>query len=308
MPAIRHHPPDPRAPRPRPSPPPLPDPGSSRAARRPRSPAQCRLVGRLQRPVQARKWPLLLSAHRPGRLLRYLLACDGLEGRCLQPTQQVSAGSSAPTGSRAHPLGQWAALCLVCPRPPLPTQRLVAAARDSRPSSSSRPPTAEWPPRAHAPGLKAETTRPAGQLLGPSSGASTPSGVPSTRSAPRGRSTSAARRRSAHPVGRLYVRRLRPDHLSEHFEIRRVSTNGGIRWHKRWVNVSHILATLPVGLEPLASGTWNVFFGPVHLGWLDERDYRIHDHRGRSSANTTCHPSGDNTCYPSGETFTGAGR
>ena len=47
-----------------------------------------------------------------------------------------------------------------------------------------------------------------------------------------------------------------------------------------WVNVSHVLATLPVGLEPLASGTWNVFFGPVHLGWLDERDDRIHDHRG----------------------------
>ena len=51
---------------------------------------------------------------------------------------------------------------------------------------------------------------------------------------------------------------------------------------ERWVNVSHILAALPVGLEPLASGTWNVFFGPIHLGWPDERDYRIHDHRGRS--------------------------
>lgn len=46
---------------------------------------------------------------------------------------------------------------------------------------------------------------------------------------------------------------------------------------QRWVNVSHILAALPVGLEPLTLGTWNVFFGPVHLGWLDERDYRIHD-------------------------------
>jgi hypothetical protein len=43
----------------------------------------------------------------------------------------------------------------------------------------------------------------------------------------------------------------------------------------------HILAMLPVGLEPLASGLWNVFFGPMHLGWLGERDYRIHDHRGR---------------------------
>jgi hypothetical protein len=46
-------------------------------------------------------------------------------------------------------------------------------------------------------------------------------------------------------------------------------------------NISHILAKLPVGLEPLTEGTWNLFFGPLHLGWLDEHDYRIHDHRGR---------------------------
>jgi putative transposase len=84
------------------------------------------------------------------------------------------------------------------------------------------------------------------------------------------------------PSDRLYVPRLRPITSPAHFELRRVSTNGGIRWHHRWVKVSHILATLPVGLEPLASGTWNLFFGPVHLGWLDERDYRIHDRRGRT--------------------------
>ncbi len=78
-----------------------------------------------------------------------------------------------------------------------------------------------------------------------------------------------------------------PDHLPPieypaHFEVRRVSRNGGIRWNARWVNVSHILGELPVGLEPIADGSWNVFFGPIHLGWLDERDYRIHDHRGRT--------------------------
>jgi hypothetical protein len=84
------------------------------------------------------------------------------------------------------------------------------------------------------------------------------------------------------PSDRLHVPRLRPITYPEHFEIRRVSTNGGIRWHQRWVNALHILATLPVGLEPLAGGTWNVFFGPIHLGWLDERDYRIHDRRGRT--------------------------
>ncbi len=67
-----------------------------------------------------------------------------------------------------------------------------------------------------------------------------------------------------------------------HVEVRRVSRNGGIRWNARWVNVSHVLGEIPVGLEPITDGTWNIFVGPIHLGWLDERDYRIHDHRGRT--------------------------
>ena len=44
-----------------------------------------------------------------------------------------------------------------------------------------------------------------------------------------------------------------------------------------------LLVSKKVGLEPLTDGTWNVFFGPIHLGWLDERDYRIHDYRGRAT-------------------------
>jgi hypothetical protein len=31
--------------------------------------------------------------------------------------------------------------------------------------------------------------------------------------------------------------------------------------------------------------TWNVFFGPVRLGWLDERDHRIHAAEDESSTN-----------------------
>ncbi len=85
-----------------------------------------------------------------------------------------------------------------------------------------------------------------------------------------------------HSSPRPYPDRLRPIEYPAHFEVRRVSRNGGIRWNTRWVNVSHVLGELPVGLEPITDGTWNVFFGPVHLGWLDERDYRIHDHRGRT--------------------------
>lgn len=84
------------------------------------------------------------------------------------------------------------------------------------------------------------------------------------------------------PSPRPYPTHLTPITYPPHFEVRRVSTNGGIRWNARWVNVSHVLGTLPVGLEPLPDGTWSVFFGPIHLGWLDERDYRIHDHHGRT--------------------------
>lgn len=41
-----------------------------------------------------------------------------------------------------------------------------------------------------------------------------------------------------------------------------------------------------LGSESLADRAhlpqWNVFFGPIDLGWLDERDDRIHDRRGRA--------------------------
>lgn len=91
-----------------------------------------------------------------------------------------------------------------------------------------------------------------------------------------------------HPPARHYVpstrplpTRVAPTNYPAHFEQRKVSTNGGIRWNAHWVNVSHLLAGLSIGFEPLADGTWNVYFGPVHLGWFDERTHRIHDHYGR---------------------------
>jgi hypothetical protein len=87
------------------------------------------------------------------------------------------------------------------------------------------------------------------------------------------------------------VPRLRPITDPEHFEIRGVSTSGGIRWNHRWVNVSHILATLPVGLEPLGSGIWNGFFGPMHLGWLDDGTIAFTTTADACTANATCHPS-----------------
>jgi hypothetical protein len=93
--------------------------------------------------------------------------------------------------------------------------------------------------------LKAETTRPAASSLGAQQRRFDT--FRRTFNEVRPHEALAQRRPAAFytPSDRLYLPRLRPMTYPEHFEVRRVSTNGGIRWLKRW-----------------------------HLGWQDERDYR----------------------------------
>ncbi len=67
-----------------------------------------------------------------------------------------------------------------------------------------------------------------------------------------------------------------------HFEVRLVSRNSGIRWKHRWVCVTHTLAGEYVGLEEIDDGIWDVYFGPLKLGRMDERILRIADHKGRT--------------------------
>lgn len=67
-----------------------------------------------------------------------------------------------------------------------------------------------------------------------------------------------------------------------HFEVRLVSRNSGIRWNRHWVCVTHTLAGEYVGLEEVGDGLWDVYFGPLRLGRLDERLLRIADHKGRT--------------------------
>jgi putative transposase len=75
--------------------------------------------------------------------------------------------------------------------------------------------------------------------------------------------------------------RLPPLEYPDRFEVRYVSANGGIRWNSQWVNVSTVCAGEYVGLEEIADGIWNVFFGPLRLGRLSERHMRIEDKYGR---------------------------
>ena len=85
------------------------------------------------------------------------------------------------------------------------------------------------------------------------------------------------------PSPRSFPKKLESPEYPAHFELRRVSTNGGIRWNKAWVNVSHLLGGEYVGLEEVADDIWAVYFGPVSLGWLHVKKGAILDHDGHTS-------------------------
>jgi len=75
-------------------------------------------------------------------------------------------------------------------------------------------------------------------------------------------------------------RKIKPLAYPDRFEVRYVSGNGGIRWNRAWVNVSTVCIGEYVGLEEIDNGIWNVYFGPLKLGRLDERHMRIEDQYG----------------------------
>jgi hypothetical protein len=87
------------------------------------------------------------------------------------------------------------------------------------------------------------------------------------------------------PSPRPYPARLPPLEYPAHWEVRRVSRNGGVRWYDAWVNVSHVLAEEYVGFEEVDAGVWNVAFGPLVLGRFDERTLKITDRNGYRSRN-----------------------
>ena len=64
---------------------------------------------------------------------------------------------------------------------------------------------------------------------------------------------------------RAYPTRLAPLEYAAHCEVRRVSRNGGIRWHNHWVNVRHVLGDEYIALEEIDDALWQVSFGPVAL-------------------------------------------
>jgi len=62
----------------------------------------------------------------------------------------------------------------------------------------------------------------------------------------------------------------------KHFEIRRVSHNGGIRWASGWLSISHVLAEEYVGLEEVDDGVWAVYFGSILLGKFHVKELKLY--------------------------------
>lgn len=74
---------------------------------------------------------------------------------------------------------------------------------------------------------------------------------------------------------REYPERLPSPEYPGHYEVRRVSRNGGVRWRGEWLNVGHALIEENVGFEEVADGVWGVHFGNLEIGRFDERELRL---------------------------------
>src|SRR5205085_182899 len=77
------------------------------------------------------------------------------------------------------------------------------------------------------------------------------------------------------PSTRRYPDRVDQPEYPGHFEVRRVSRNGGVRWKSRWLNVGHSLVEENIGIEPVGDGVWDVYFSSLRIGRFDERDLRL---------------------------------
>ncbi len=86
---------------------------------------------------------------------------------------------------------------------------------------------------------------------------------------------------------RAFPSRLPSPEYPDHFEKRLVSRNGGFRWHFVRVPISHTLEGQYVGLEEVDDGIWDVYFGHVRLGQMDERTFTITDALGNRARKRT---------------------
>lgn len=75
---------------------------------------------------------------------------------------------------------------------------------------------------------------------------------------------------------RSYPRPLREPVYGAEAALRRVRSNGQIKWGGALIFVSEVLVGEWVGVSETEAGEWAVHFGPVALGYLDVKARRLH--------------------------------
>ncbi len=91
-----------------------------------------------------------------------------------------------------------------------------------------------------------------------------------------------------------------------HFEVRRVSKTGGIRFkcnrskgaNQPRLSISHVLTGEYVGMEEVDDGVWNLYFGPLPLGRFCQREPKLCGAHPGNRPST--HDAGLPVTYPPG--------
>lgn len=78
------------------------------------------------------------------------------------------------------------------------------------------------------------------------------------------------------PARRVFPARIPGPEYPSHYLTRYVSTNGGVRFHRRYLTIAPALIGEHVGFEEVADGRWALYFYDYLLGHLDEREGHIH--------------------------------
>jgi hypothetical protein len=194
---------------------------------------------------------------------RYLLGCQALSSTAAGLPARIRTDNGVPfattTLARLSKLSAWWARLGV----------LLEFVEPGRPDQNGRHERMRRPRRARPPAASP-----------PSSGASTSFATRPITSARMRRSISRRRRRATRPLGPGDAGETASAGVSRSLRSRYVSANGGIRWNRRWVNVSTVCIGEYVGLEEVDDGIWNVYFGPLKLGRLLEQHMRIEDAYG----------------------------
>jgi hypothetical protein len=72
------------------------------------------------------------------------------------------------------------------------------------------------------------------------------------------------------PSARPYPATLPELEYPAHFELRRVKRDGRLKWKGAWYYLNEALHRQTVGLVPVNDDRWEIHFGPVVLGVLDD--------------------------------------